>query len=577
MKRWISLLLSLMLLGANAMAEDSTLVKDAIDYAKGNLTEVYGYRAVDADHFEFKAEDMGDYILITYYPKERPDWVYSFRAADGQFSDMFTPFGGTDYQHYPGQNSVLETLYIARDEGWFAHWDQAAMNRMTETMATLEVTPTAELASGLADGAITAPRAIQAYFESCYGPEIRWTLATGQLRDEVLSRWGLEPEKEADKQGIQTYTLLDGTTGVTQFAGEAPQELRAAFAHPKLKNWTLLCGAVISRASGIGMQTGLTGIGYAAFEKKGQRLLATAFQKRGEDWQVLPVGEKALLTEGQLSISCDSAFFLEYSLGEEEKKIFTITPTYNEKSGVVLSQLQEYRYENQQTGSWITINDRMQTENGLGQWYHVVSCASGQPPQEADFPVNAPQYLEMIDITVFPKTAEACAQAETYTLPENCGLTVGVHLRKETSSRSRDLGDYNPGTIVEVLETVPGNPSPWAHVRIGSVEGYMSAVYVDYVGSVCTMNAFKYGALPVAKTKKALSLKKGIGWLDGTVQELAVGTKMHVLAQHDQWLHVMLPSSGEPGWMMDSDGIDGYVKAADVIQAGASLQLDWME
>ena len=51
----------------------------------------------------------------------------------------------------------------------------------------------------------------------------------------------------------------------------------------------------------------------------------------------------------------------------------------------------------------------------------------------------------------------------------------------------------------------------------------------------------KYTPLPVAKAKKSIQLKKGTGLFDGAVTTLPEGTKMHVLAESGNWLHVMVP------------------------------------
>jgi uncharacterized protein YgiM (DUF1202 family) len=136
---------------------------------------------------------------------------------------------------------------------------------------------------------------------------------------------------------------------------------------------------------------------------------------------------------------------------------------------------------------------------------------------------------------------------------------------------------YEPGTLVQVLETLPGSEYPWYHVRAGLAEGYMSGNYVTYGDSANIADTVSISTpLHVAKTKKACALRKGTGWLDGTVMDLNAGTKMHVIAVVGDWLHVVVPQ-GEPGWMMDVNGTDGYVKASDVLQAGTSLQLDWMD
>jgi len=140
----------------------------------------------------------------------------------------------------------------------------------------------------------------------------------------------------------------------------------------------------------------------------------------------------------------------------------------------------------------------------------------------------------------------------------------------QTSSRSKDLGDYNPGTIVEILGMKNGDPYDWYHVRVGSVEGYMSSVYVDYEGSVCMMTPLTGTPLPVGEAKENIKLRQNKGVLNTglfakTVREIPAGTRMHILAETGSWLHVMIPS-GEIGWMMDVDGTDGYVKKDEIKQ-----------
>ena len=82
-------------------------------------------------------------------------------------------------------------------------------------------------------------------------------------------------------------------------------------------------------------------------------------------------------------------------------------------------------------------------------------------------------------------------------------------------------------------------------------------------------------ALPVAAALVPTDLKTNTGWFAGVVARLETGAKMHVLADCGDWLHVML-CDGEPGWLMDVHGVSGYLRKADVVQAGTSQQLDWL-
>jgi hypothetical protein len=212
-------------------------------------------------------------------------------------------------------------------------------------------------------------------------------------------------------------------------------------------------------------------------------------------------------------------------------------------------------------------------------WYRMITYQPDSPAKEEIAPAISPDYLDFIDVSQFPKNAQECRQAaaKSFTLPEGYAITSGVHLRAKASSHSTDLGMYEPGTLVQVLETLPGSEFPWYHVRAGLAEGYMSSNYVTLGSSANVSDAISISKpLRVAKANKACALKKGTNWLDGSVMDLNAGTKMHVIAELGGWMHVVIPQ-GDIGWMMDINGTDGYVKASDITQAATSIQLDWME
>ncbi len=295
-----------------------------------------------------------------------------------------------------------------------------------------------------------------------------------------------------------------------------------------------------------------------------------------EPWQASPVGEKALLPGRDVRIVYDAArrlFDIAYPLSAKESEHFLVSVA---RSGSgLLCELNEYRRVNADTGAGVAVSGGRWNADG---WYQATTYAPGQAATTETIERIIPTYMEYIDASAFPKSVAECRQAEGYAPPEGWGVTCGVHLRAKTSSRSADLGEYYAGTLVQVLETLPGDPDAWARVRVGSQEGYMSSAYVDYPGYECHMSPLKdYAPLSVAKTRKKLALKKGTGWLDGTVCELPQGAKLHVLARRGDWLHVMVPRDGEPGWLMDTQGTDGYLKAADVTLAATSRQLDWVE
>lgn len=184
--------------------------------------------------------------------------------------------------------------------------------------------------------------------------------------------------------------------------------------------------------------------------------------------------------------------------------------------------------------------------------------------------------MSMLDIETFPTTAEELNHMEQDLIPEGHALVRGVHLRQKTSSRSKDLGEYNAGVLARVLGTEEGDPWMWYHVQIGRAEGYMASHYVETVSKEDAAYVLNR-ALPIAQARKEIALKKGMSRWSGTVQMIPEGTKMHVLADCDGgWLHVSLPQD-EFGWTMDLNGTDGYIKEADVLLGGTPLTLEWKQ
>lgn len=191
--------------------------------------------------------------------------------------------------------------------------------------------------------------------------------------------------------------------------------------------------------------------------------------------------------------------------------------------------------------------------------------------------VSIPMYFDYLDISTFPKNAEECKARPVPALPDGYGMTSSIKLREKTSTRSKCLGEYKEGTLVKVLDILPGDPDKWVHVQIGNVTGYMVESYVEYPGTSCYFKLKNSAHLPAAKAKKDIALKQSTGLLANTITELPAGTKMHLLAIHGKWLHVSIPTDPTDNWYMDIQGTDGYVRASDVHTASTFAQLDWID
>ena len=602
MKHIVTLLLALVLLPVSALAAD---FPEPVSSAIANLTEVFGYTAEEADAFTFDVIQDDTAWTVAYYDPDHPSWIYTLVVdkTTGRGVSGDTPFKGPDYVRYPGENAVRGGLRAARENGWFT--DLSAENRAAflQWMEQWGVDANDTLKAGLTSGGITGAQAVHAYFESCYGDPGNWPEALTEWRDEELASYGFSmntaelavnsvtletppvyPQgitRYEDKNGSETYAV-----SITEFAGETPPELAQALSHPMLAGWACICGAfrtLPAEAYAPDTQYVYSDTGLLAMEKDGARALFSLWRLAGNElWTVRPVGQDTLLTGRDLLIAYDSdynVYSLNYPLSDTETETFCVRaivyPDYR-----LLFQLEYYRHVNAATGESVLIAAADGSQNAAddGAWYRVTTSTADGAITEEQVTVLVPPYLDYIDADAFPKTAEACRADAGYPLPDKYGAACGVHLREKTSSRSADLGMYEIGTLVEVLGETAGDPYPWCHVRIGSMEGYMSGIYVDYPGSVCCMKPLQTRfPLSVAKVKKDVGLKKGVGWFDGTVTTLPAGTKMHVLAERGNWLHVMVPQNGEPGWLMDINGTDGYVKASDVLTAATSQQLDWLK
>lgn len=593
MKRLIpAFLCTLLMLAAPALAQQNADNKP-ITSAKSLLTEVFGYTQEEADAFKFTATETDTEFKVDFSPREHPEWIYTgtFSKADGKFTGSSTPFH-TNYSKFPGENGIRDTLRSAEKNRWFAQWNDASKAAFSDMMQKSGITPVYALQAGLKDLNYTAAQAVDDYFVSCYGEKYNWPPAVYQWRDAVLSANSLTLVPAAfdisSRRGIHSRSVEDRGTAwtftATEFLGEVPTELAQAFSHPRLEGWTSLCGALLT-VDKSEKKTQPVERGLAAFAMGEERLLVALYRKSPTDaWSIAPVGGNALLKSRDFFITYDGQkhlFIIEYPISGFESESFGCELLFMGGADYTqpMCKFNGYRRTNRETGSGVIIDSEGGQMQAGAAWYHIISYQPGSTAKEEIVPAIFPGYLDFIDAAQFPKSAEECkkAAAQSFTLPEGYGITSGVHLRAQASSHSADLGMYEPGTLVKVLETLPGSEYPWYHVRAGLAEGYMSGSYVTYGSSASLADALAVSKpLHVAKAIKACALKKGTGWLDGSVMDLDAGTKMHVIAVVGDWLHVVIPQ-GEPGWMMDINGTDGYVKASDVLQAATSMQLDWME
>ena len=561
MKRIIWLALVMALTVSVALADE----QDLRQYAEDSLTEVYGYLEEEVRDFVFETRQDGS---LAFWPKAHPGWIYTvFRGTYGQM-DGTTPFH-TGYTGYCGENAVRDLLRTMKEKGWISEWSEE--NKAALLDACLENNVRISTEMYLAE---TAAQGLQGFFESCYGPTAGWTDALFELRDSTFAEYGLTPEeipfhmpgvrsfsrrRDHQKEVLRTYTLFDG--------GTYPDELKEAFSDSHLAGWACHSGALMydemEEKSGKG-----TGKGLAAFEKDGKRQLTQLSCLDGQ-WTIHPLGANALYPTGDYRVTFDTqqnAFAVQYRLNDDETEAFYLTPdeAKREQYNLYFTIVNSYERVNRKTGEavWISLNG-----SGMPTWQKELS------PDGMGYPVaNFPCYLGVSPITEFPDTLQAARQSVYPGIPEGFVYSVGVNLRTQRSSRSATHGVLNAGTLLPVLERLPGDPSEWIRTKAGFLEGFVVDTYV-HDGQT---QSGHLSALPVVEAQKEIPLKKGTGLFDGTVQTLPAGTKMHVIIENDDWLYVDVPQ-GEIGFLMDVEGNFGYVRKTDVTFLPAIPGLDWAE
>lgn len=535
------------------------------EFAENCLTEVLGYTADEIKDFVFETREDG---VLAYWPKDHPTWIYTTAYKNNVPLDSTTPFD-TGYTGFCGENAVRDLLRTMKEKGWISEWSEG--NKAALLDACLENNVRISTEMYLAE---TAAQGLQGFFESCYGPTAGWTDALFELRDSVFAEYGLTPEeipfhmpgvrsfsrrRDHQKEVLRTYTLFDG--------GTYPDELKEAFSDPHLSGWACHSGALMydemEEKSGKG-----TGKGLAAFEKDGKRQLTQLSCLDGQ-WTIHPLGTNALYPAGDYRVTFDTqqnAFAVQYRLNDDETEAFYLTPdeAKREQYNLYFTIVNSYERVNRKTGEavWISLNG-----SGMPTWQKELS------PDGMGYPVaNFPCYLGVSPITEFPITLEAARASVFPGMPEGYVYSVGVNLRTQRSSRSATHGVLNAGTLLPVLERLPGDPSEWIRTKAGFLEGFVVDTYV-HDGQTQSANL---SALPTVKAQKDIPLKKGTGLFDGTVQTLPAGTQMHVIIDNGDWLFVDVPQ-GEIRFLMDVEGTFGYVRKADVTFLPIIPGLDWAE
>lgn len=558
------------LIGQTACAGEYTYFTESEQtaYAQSCLTEVFGYPAKEAESFVFEHTETDGIATLKYWHREHPEWVYvaTFSLTDGQILTSESPFYSS-FSGYPGENSVRYDLNKICEQGLLNNWNKTSREAFRTILKEDGFKGCAALEKGLLSADYTAAEAVRDFFVSCYGEPAEWNAPVSQWCSQVLERYGLTlPETPVmPKKGVVRYRSETKDSYVlTEFHEAVPPELVEAFAHPKLEGWQILSGASVL------FEEYDAGYGLTAFGKGEKRMLCVLIREKDTDWMVLPVGENALPVGCSVQITrldpLSSEIANRYTIRFESEACkaaeMQVAVVYD--GGRVPCLLKSFSFTDAETGNTYTAKP----DDGL----YLFSCKtpSGEAPEQLLTDSTFTSDLMYLELDTLMAAMKAPDQADGFRLPEDTVILTGVHLRKETSSRSKDLGMLNAGTMAKKLGTERGDPHSWYRVQIGSLTGYVSSVYVDE-----TLTRSVDTTLPVAMAQTDTSLRSHTGLLAETCGTITSGDSMHIILEDGGWYYVCVPTEQPAGKWMDPEGVYGYIRKDEVAVGNSVLQMEW--
>ncbi len=575
-KQWMAAIVTfciLLCLSSAAFAKDSAYYDEESQrfFALSCLTEVYGYTAEEAERFVFEVTQEDGNAIVSYWHPDFPDWIYKsfFSLEDGFNFDNTTPFY-CGYYTYPGESSVRCAINAILEGKLLENWNKASRDAFAEIITKEEISVGLSLEKGLADAGYPPQQAIKDLFLCCYGEEYNWTVATKEWYLWVLESCSLpEPVAANRQEGVYRYRHEGEQPFIlTEFVDTIPPELVEVLKHPKLEGWKLHSGVTFVRDEK-DEERNQFNHGLIAFENGSKRMLCLLYDLEADrGMRLYPLGE-TVLPEGckpQINVRNaknfgHSVYQIAFQSGKDDVlMIFSIISTHN---GDVTCQLDSCTL----TEPDGTIH-RMVKQYGNHQY--SLSHNYSDMAKRIDVDMLLPIDVVYLDIAKLLDQMKNPDTVENFALPESTVLLSGVHLRQEKSSHSKDLGMFIPGAIVQKLSIESGNPDPWYHVRVGTLEGYVSGAYVHK-----SIGEAHRADLPVAVTTEALSLKEHTGLFAADAAQVEAGTTMHVLIDDGTWSYVCIPKQQPAGMWMDPEGTFGYVKNSLLRTGSSALMLEW--
>ena len=186
-----------------------------------------------------------------------------------------------------------------------------------------------------------------------------------------------------------------------------------------------------------------------------------------------------------------------------------------------------------------------------------------------------PQRLAAWTADTFPGTEEELKQYIAQHQPgleEDEAYIIGVNLRERPTGKSPSWGVYT--ACVRVLGKEQGTQAPWFHVQVGNLSGWVSGLYLVKDNGFDPPRLM-HAAAAVHDVGRVLGETALYALPDGeSIAALKEGTLVHVLAENNGWLHVIVPR-GELTWQTDWDGTYGFVRAVDMAVGLSKADAVW--
>ena len=457
----------------SAAADTETLQDLVIQHAKDTLTEVYGYTEEQADHFQFLFHAEGE---LEYWPD------VDHNPATGDTISYTTPFYDGGFENYPGEGNIRSVTNVFVENDWLHHWDSDSIAAFSQKVYEWdEIVPTPTLAEGLKSGNISSTDAMRELFLASFGPEETWTYATTIWLKELLGELSDSPN------GVNTVShtkdeqfdieLKNGSRcAVSYYLETIPEE--ANLSRFTEQGWILKEGILADYIlpSGHDDMQDTFDRGLFILKKDGQRMGITLIRKDG-CWESHPVGP-CVLSDRDFTITLqtggvDLTFRIEYE--PKDGRIITCNCFAD---GNAFIHLDNYSITEESSGDRFLLYSE-----GSGKWFWL-NNRSGQENTGGGDPRYISNVYAMMHFAELPDSPESYEAWNRFPFPDGYYMVTGVHLREQMSSRSRDLGLLNSGTVIHKTGETDGDPFSWYQSELGFLKGYVASQYicVDDIG-----------------------------------------------------------------------------------------------